>query len=180
MRFSNMSRIRLWPVALAGAMSAGVLFSSMATAAAPFSVVRRATARYHSVEQASRAGYAAFPAGVPLHECIAAFDGSGAMGLHWVKAGLLDTTLDPRQPEVLVYAPRPDGSLRLVALEYVVFASAWEAEHGSTTPTMFGRPMTFVPEGNRFEIPAFWQRHIWLWKANPAGVFADFNPAVSC
>jgi hypothetical protein len=166
--------------ALAAALCAALLLSSAAGAAAPFGGVRRATARYHSLVQAERAGYGPFPAGVPLHECIAAFDGSGAMGIHWLNPGLLDTTLDEQRPEVLVYAPDARGKLRLAALEYVVFAAAWEAEHGSTAPTMFGQPMTFMPEGIRFEIPAFWQRHVWLWNANPDGVFADFNPSVSC
>lgn len=80
----------------------------------------------------------------------------------------------------LVYAPRAGGTLQLVALEYVVFADAWAAEHGSATPTIFGQPLTLVPDGNRYEIPAFWQRHIWLYEDNEAGLFADFNPAVTC
>lgn len=180
MRATNVWSRKRWWVAFAGALCTATLVSSVATAAAPFSAVRRATARYHRTEQAARAGYGPFPAGVPLHQCIAALDGSGAMGVHWVNPGLLDATLDASRPEVLVYAPRRNGSLRLVALEYVVFASAWEAEHGSATPTIFGQPMTFMPDGNRFEIPAFWQRHIWLWKRNPDGIFADFNPSASC
>jgi hypothetical protein len=141
---------------------------------------RAATARYHSITQADAAGYGPFPAGVPLHECIMALDSSGGMGIHWVNGSLLDTALDERAPEVLVYAPRGNGSLELVALEYVVFAEPWAQAHGSTTPTVFGEDLTLVPAPNRYEIPAFWQRHIWLYEDNEAGLFADFNPAVTC
>jgi hypothetical protein len=99
------------------------------------------------------------------------------MGIHWVNGALLDASLDPANPEVLVYAPKANGQLELVALEYVVFDSAVPA---GTIPSVFGEPLTFVPSGNRYEIPAFWQRHIWLYQENPSGLFADFNPSVSC
>ena len=31
-------------------------------------------------------------------------------------------------------------------------------------------------------VPAvgFWLKHAWIWKHNPAGMFADFNPEVTC
>ena len=106
-----------------------------------------------------------------------ALDASGGMGFHWINGSLLDDALDPASPQVLVYAPRPDGSLKLVALEYVIFDSA-VAE--GETPQIFGRDLTFVPDGNRYAIPAFWQRHIWLYRQNDAGLFADFNPDVTC
>jgi hypothetical protein len=138
---------------------------------------RAATARFHSVTQAEQAGYGPFPPGVPLHDCIMALDASSGMGFHWVNGALIDASVDELNPEVLVYAPRPNGTLELVALEYVIFDSAVPA---GTTPTVFGEPMTFVGEGNRYEIPPFWQRHIWLYEPNEAGLFADFNPSVSC
>ena len=139
--------------------------------------VRQATARFHSLTQAERAGYGPFPPGAPLHECIMALDQSGGMGFHWVNGTLVDATLDAAHPEVLVYAPKPNGGLELVALEYVIFDSAVPP---GTTPTILGQALTFVPDGNRYEIPAFWQRHVWLYEKNEAGLFADFNPAVSC
>jgi hypothetical protein len=26
----------------------------------------------------------------------------------------------------------------------------------------------------------YWYVHMWVWKVNPAGLFADWNPAVAC
>ncbi|HET8776201.1 MAG TPA: hypothetical protein VFN76_00940 [Candidatus Limnocylindria bacterium] len=171
-----MRRSTLIGTALAVALS--ILAASLAVAGSgEVQQAKRATARFNSVVQAQSAGYGPFPAGVPLHECIMALDASGGMGFHWLNPSLLDDELDPAQPEVLVYAPRDDGSLDLVALEYVIFDSAVPA---GTTPTIFGQELTFVPDGNRYEIPAFWQRHIWLYDRNDAGLFADFNPDVTC
>jgi hypothetical protein len=28
--------------------------------------------------------------------------------------------------------------------------------------------------------PTHWSLHVWLWKDNPNGLFAAFNPDVSC
>lgn len=141
---------------------------------------RAAAAGYHDTARAAADGFGPFPAGVPLHECITALDGSAAMGIHWLDPTRLDASLDPAEPEVLVYEPMADGRLRLVALEYVVFADAWTAEHGDTTPQLFGRDLTYVGEPNRYEIPAFWQVHAWVFRHNPAGMFADHNPKVTC
>ncbi len=169
---------RLWIGLLASALVAIVAASTVL--AAPSGAVqqaKQATARFNSTVQAVKAGYGPFPEGVPLHECIMALDGSGGMGYHWVNGSLLDASLDPANPEVLVYAPKGNGKLELVALEYVIFDAAVPS---GTTPMIFGQSLTFVPDGNRYEIPAFWQRHIWLYDHNSAGLFEDFNPDVTC
>lgn len=164
-------------VVLAAPLAAG---AASADPTGELAEARAATARHHSLRAAAADGYGAFPAGVPLHECIADGSGHGAMGVHWVDGALLDAEVDAAQPEVLVYEPTREGRLRLVAVEYVVPAAAWAAEHGTTVPQLFGVDMTYVGEPNRYEIPAFWQRHAWIWKHNPMGVLADHNPAVSC
>jgi hypothetical protein len=181
---------------LAGAMLTAILLSSVAASGATahsgggsgWDLLRAAvaTARFHSTDRATKAGYGPFPDGVPLHSCIASLDGTGAMGFHWLDPDNLTTTLDPTKPQVLVYAPDRHGRLQLVALEYVVFQDAWFKDHGDTTPMLFGQ--MFMKTGdrqhpeipNRYEIPPFWALHVWLWKANPSGLFAPFNPNVSC
>ena len=45
---------------------------------------------------------------------------------------------------------------------------------------MFNRQYLFTPAPNRYGIPPFWALHIWIWKYNPSGLFAPYNPHVSC
>lgn len=140
----------------------------------------RATARYLRPAAAKQAGWGRPPAPAPLHECISSLDDTGAMGIHLINGALLDTTLDPRKPEALVYARSRHGNLRLVALEYVVFKADWDAAHPSEMPMLFGQEFMETLEPNRYEIPAFYALHVWLYKYNPAGLFEGFNPRVSC
>jgi hypothetical protein len=141
---------------------------------------RAATARFHDVGQAVRGGYGQPPAPAPLHECITSFDGTGAMGFHFINGNLLDTDVDATKPEALVYAPDAHGDRHLVALEYVVFQAPWIKQHGSAMPMLFGEMFMATGEPNRFDIPAFFSLHVWLWQNNPAGLFEPFNPSVSC
>jgi hypothetical protein len=86
------------------------------------------------------------------------------MGIHYVNGNLVgDGKLDPSRPVALMYEPR-NGKLELVGVEYIVMAGAWDAGN-KTPPTL---------------IPAFYTLHVWAWKPNPRGVFADWNPRVSC
>jgi len=103
-----------------------------------------------------------------------------AMGIHYVNGGYVgDPEVDPSKPEALVYEPEKNGQLRLVALEYVTFQAAWDANHGSP-PSLFGQTFNFTPSPNRFGLPAFYSLHVWIWKNNPAGMFAMWNPDVTC
>jgi hypothetical protein len=170
---------RLGTAALAALLLASVQVAGVAAARSDLTTARAATARFHAIGQADAAGYGLPPAG-PLHECISSFNGTGAMGYHHINGSLLDTTVDASKPEVLVYAPGDDGQLKLVALEYVVFQAPWIAEHGSEVPMLFGQMFMATGAGNRYEIPAFFSLHVWLWQDNPAGMFSAFNRNVSC
>ncbi len=77
-------------------------------------------------------------------------------------------------------APKPGGGWRLVGMEYVVLQADWHAAFGAATPTVLGRPLRAVGAGNRYGLPPFYQRHLWLWRNNPAGTLEDWNPKVSC
>lgn len=79
-----------------------------------------------------------------------------------------------------MYEPQADGSKRLVAVEYVVLQSAWRAAGHSQPPSLFGQQFTTVPAGNRYGLPEFYALHVWAWKTNPAGMFATWNPDVTC
>lgn len=177
------------------AIAAILLGSAMASGVAAhrgdrsdwFDLVRAAfaTARFHSLDVAGRAGYALPDAPAPLHECISN-GAEGAMGFHYIKGSLLDTTLNPTQPEALVYAPDRRGRLHLAALEFVVFQDAWNAEHPDTMPELFGQmfmPVNAAPghgSNTVFDIPPFYMLHVWLWDFNPSGLFNPWNPRVSC
>ena len=160
----------------------GSLVAGQALAAGGnLAAVRAATARFHSTAQADAAGYGPFPPGAPLHECISNLSGPGAMGFHWLNPNYLDDVADPLHPEVLVYAPDANGKLKLVALEYVIFQDAWFAHHpANSMPELFGQMFMATGSPNRYEIPAFFALHVWLYKSNPGGMFENFNPTVSC
>lgn len=137
---------------------------------------KAATARFQDVDKAIEAGYSIRLADLAGIDCIA-LAGQGAMGIHMVNGSLLDGTINANHPEALVYEPQADGTLKLVAVEYVVFQSAWT---GAQPPTLFGQQFGLTPEGNRFGLPSFYALHAWLFKSNPSGVFNPWNPHVHC
>ena len=135
--------------------------------AAELAALRSATAAFHRLERAAEAGWSDEITG-----CLSSPD--GAMGYHYMNFGeLLDGgTVDPLRPEALVYAPDATGAPRLVAVEYVILESDLPAT--APAPELFGQPFHFNPA---FGV---WALHAWVWKHNPAGMFADWNPRVSC
>jgi hypothetical protein len=134
--------------------------------------VRRATERYQDVAAATAAGYA------PFLGCVSSPQ-DGAMGIHYVNGQLVgDGKLDVARPEALMYEQR-GHRLELVGVEYIVIASAWDAGN-KTPPTLMGQLFHYGTSPNRYGIPAYYALHVWAWKANPHGVFMDWNPQVSC
>lgn len=130
--------------------------------------VRAVSARYHSVEQALKAGYR------PTPECVSS--PAGAMGTHYENAALMASPeVDPLRPEILLYAPGSSGRPELVAVEY------WRAAAGLTAaPTLFGRSFDGPMAGHHPAMPVHYDMHVWLWADNPTGTFAPFNPSLSC
>ena len=126
--------------------------------------VRRATAKLHSTVQAMGAGH------VPDDHCVSV-PGLGGMGYHWVNPSLVDPVFDPLKPEAILYAAGPGGNLRLVALEYIVI------NVGQPAP-MFG-DQPFDVGGTPVPVP-HWSLHVWLYENNPSGMYAPFNPNISC
>lgn len=126
----------------------------------------------------------------------------GAMGLHYVRRDMLGlspkplppgsgrvhgtgTHTDFRQPAMLVYEPQRDGSLQLVAVENLVFASAWHARskeppkfHGRTYPLLKDDSSTKVDESHGWE--PHYEQHLWVFRDNPNGAYSPFNPKVTC
>jgi len=172
-------RLTTLPLTLALPASLAVPALALAGTEDDLDAARAATEAFADSAAAEEAGYGLPPEG-PLHECIASFDDTGAMGLHYIHGDLVgDNVVDAATPEALVFEPASDGSLELVAVEYVVFAEAWDAEN-DMAPMLFGEMFMLVDEPNRYELPSFYALHAWIWKENPSGTFASFNPEVTC
>jgi len=93
-------------------------------------------------------------------------------GRHYVNQKLIDDpAVDVGKPEAVLYEPGADGKLELVAVEYIT----------PKGPAALGNQLfSFVNAPNRYGLPPFYELHVWAWKPNPAGTFADMNMTVSC
>jgi hypothetical protein len=152
--------------------------TGIAVAAGAFDGAKSSTARFHDLDKAIAAGYSVKVADLAGIECIAQ-PGEGAMGVHMLNPALLfdDGVIDAERPELLVYEPRNDGTLKLVALEYLVLAEDWT---GATKPALFGKQFDTTEAGNRYGLPKFYALHAWIWKPNPSGILHAWNPRVDC
>src|SRR5215217_5283723 len=107
--------------------------------------VRRATARFHQVEDAIAAGYElgwVNGSGVRIITGCVFHPTAGAMGYHYFNAALMaDNAVDPLEPEVLVYRSGADGGLKLVAVEWVVRGPNTNPPGVSSAPNVLGMPM---------------------------------------
>jgi hypothetical protein len=121
-----------------------------------------ATSAYTDFSRAQAAGYTE-----RLTDCMA--DASGGMGYHYGKVSFIDGEARLLEPEILMYEPQADGSLKFVGIEFVVPLSA-----SATPPSLFGLQF------HRNEAFQLWVLHVWLYKENPSGMFTDWNPTVSC
>jgi hypothetical protein len=150
-----------------GAAVLAMLLVSTATQVAAsggneLAAVRAATAQFHSIAAARAAGYV--DPGLPC------FDkpGVGGMGIHLVKG--INGSLSATRPQALVYEVNGDRST-LVAVEYLV-------PDTFPQPHLFGQAFqpAFLPHGGH--ALGLWELHAWVWRHNPRGMFADWNPKV--
>lgn len=131
--------------------------------------LKQATAKYHKLDNALGDGFVAFSLDANNPDVPTCFDSpSGGMGVHYVRN--IDGIVDANDPEAMVYEVRPNGQLKLVAVEYIVPASEVDP---ANPPMLYGHmfhPHAFLP---------VYILHVWVWEANPSGTFADFNPNVT-
>ena len=136
-------------------------------------VVREATDRFKNVSAAMAEGYQL------QFGCVSGSD-SGAMGLHYVNGDLVGKgVIDASRPQIVIYEPMPDGSLKLIGADYLVIADQWNATHKSP-PELMGQLFHLFEAPNRFGLPPFYTLHVWAWKDNPNGAFVNWHPQVSC
>ena len=147
--------------------------SANASVNALVATVREATERFKDVAVADAAGY-------KLQFGCVSGEASGAMGLHYVNGPLvMDGELDPTKPEIVIYEPGPNGTLKLVGADFLVLADAWNAKH-SSPPEMMGQLFHLFEAPNRFGLPNFYTLHVWAWKPNPTGMFVNWHAKISC
>ncbi len=155
--------------------------SHAATLQGELTAVRRATARFHNVDEAIAAGYQlgwVNGSNVRILTGCIANPTAGAMGYHYINPALVaDNAVDLTRPEALVYQSAPAGGLKLVAVEWIVRSAQSNPPGVSEPPSVLGMQMHILvpPPG-----PAFYLMHAWIWKYNPAGIMADWNPEVTC
>jgi hypothetical protein len=126
--------------------------------------VRAIDSRFEGIAVTKAEGYAPIP-------CASGVTG-GAMGIHYVNAGYLkNDTIDIAKPQAVMYEPMADGTLKLVAVEYITSKGPASLE---------GHLFNFDSAPNRYGLGPFYELHVWAWKHNPTGTFADMNPNVSC
>ena len=106
----------------------------------------------------------------------------GAMGMHYLKGSILhDGEINKDDPEIILFEPTRDGGIRITGADYIVFVSEWEENHkGEPPPSIDGQFFHFFEAPNRFGLDPFYTLHVWAWKENPVGTFANWNPNVSC
>jgi len=143
-------------------------------ASALVKIVRESTERFKQVSVAEREGYAL------QFGCVSGSD-SGAMGLHYVNGALVASgVIDATRPQIVIYEPAADGSLKLIGADYLVLADMWNAQHPEGPPQLMGQLFHYFESPNRFGLPAFYTLHVWAWKDNPNGAFVNWHPKVSC
>ena len=162
--------------------------------------VRTATERFKDVNVALKEGYVRDPMNMcDAAEMMGKPSKLGVMGIHFFRPDLLGITAPPSprvngngthtdflKPSILIYEPQANGSLALVAVENLVFIKAWDAAGNTAPPSFQGvpwdrmvdDPATKVAEAHNFE--PHYDRHVWIYRDNPSGVFAQFNPNATC
>ncbi len=136
--------------------------------------LRDAMRQYRDPAVAVAAGW------VPTDACVELPDGSGGMGYHYMNPGLLNAAPDLQHPAILVYVPTRNGGRTLGAVEWFAPDAdqdvATDSDRPHFGPIAFNGPMP----GHEPGMPVHYDLHAWLFKHNPDGLFAAFNPRVHC
>lgn len=153
-------------VACARGATPAVASSGNAQLDADLARLRSATRAFQTLDSAVAAGYPREVAACLVHEH------HGAMGYHHVNRGYLTGKPSIEKPQILLYERKPDGSYKLNGVEFIIPYTLYPRD--SVPPVLMGQQLHHEDNLN------FWYLHVWAWTTNPDGVFANFNPTVSC
>ena len=129
--------------------------------------LRSVTAAFHDFDTAKRAGWS-----TQITACMTDPGGAGGMGFHYGNTALINGTASVGTPQLLLYEPEQNGQLRLVAVEYIIPYTFHSRD--AEPPVLFGQKFQQV---DAFQL---WGLHAWVWRENPSGMFASWNPRVNC
>ena len=183
-------------------LAAGLLMAGCSTAGTEPTLdqVRKAAERFRDVNVAIAEGYTTDNKCV-TGEMLGHPARYGAMGLHYIRRDLLGLPPTPTpgqrvngtgiyadfsKPAMLVYEPQADGSLELVGVENLVFASAWHAKNGKEPPKYGGTPFVLLRDDPATKLDEahgwepHYELHAWVFRSNPMGMHAQVNPTVTC
>jgi hypothetical protein len=141
---------------------------------------KAALSKYRSVAVAEAAGYKAES---PCESAPTSPEASwwgGAMGIHYVNDALLTKPIDQNRPAILTYVPTAGGGMQLLAAEYFKADADQNVQTDGDRPSVFGREFDGPMLGHAPGMPIHYDLHVWLWKHNPSGLFAPWNPNVTC
>jgi hypothetical protein len=137
----------------------------VASETADLAALEQLTAGFGDISVARAAGYAEQITSCWYHR------DQGGQGYHFARTEWIDGNVSLLEPELVMYEPLADGSMQFLAIEYIVPFAAWEQPD---PPEMLGRPFM------RNEQLELYVLHVWLGKDNPNGLYANWNPNVSC
>lgn len=128
--------------------------------------LRASLARYQRFEVAQDDGYV-----VDLTGCME--ENGAGMGHHFGKPELIfNDYAEALAPELLLYEPQENGRMKLVGVEYIIPFS--ELPDTEPAPSLNG---VSFHRNYRFNV---WALHAWVFEHNPDGIFADWNPRITC
>lgn len=128
--------------------------------------VQNTTASFHDIDNAIEAGWSE-----DISECVEHPE-EGGMGHHYARLEFFDGRTNHLEPQVMLYEPLENGGFEFIGVEYIVPFDVLPPN--SEPPVLFGEEYR---QNHEQEI---WALHVWTEKENPSGLFADFNPNVSC
>lgn len=126
-------------------------------------------------------------------------ESDGAMGIHYFRPDLLGifappnpcvdgngTHADVLMPPVLLHEPQENGSLVLPGVENLFLKAAWAAAGHTEAPSFSGVACDAMEDDSATDLDEahsfmpHYDRHVWIYRGNPNGVFTSFNPKASC
>jgi len=98
------------------------------------------------------------------------------MGYHYVKPEILDSVIEARRPEAVLYKEDAHGNRVLTGIEYIVVAEDQVAPYDdSDRPSLWGHDFHGPMPGHVDGMPVHYDLHVWTHDDNPDGAWSAWN-----